>query len=163
MRVDEFIERLEREMPGQHKTWSPLQDEELAVWTAKFPKSTLPEDLIGLLRRTNGIQFWVSAGSTKGYFRLLPLREIDFARQIMWGGLANDWDRDWVPRPGWLAISGHQDGDDFIVLDIDSHRYYLMDACGADLTCPAGDNVHELLDSIWENWITPIREDRSKE
>lgn len=32
-----------------------------------------------------------------------------------------------------------------------------MDSCGADLTCPAGNNVDELLDYLWKHWIETIK------
>lgn len=157
MQVHDFIKRLTADTSGRHRFFPPLEDEELVAWTSAFSTSALPEDYLGLLRTTNGIQFGVSRGSPNGYLRLLPLREIDYARQIMWGGLARDMRDDWVPLPHWLAISGDQDMDAFLALDPDSGRYYLMDACGADLTCPAGNNVRELLDYIWEHWIEALR------
>jgi hypothetical protein len=47
-------------------------------------------------------------------------------------------------------------GPCYIVLDTDEQRYYLMDTCGADLTSPAGSNIDELLDYVWEHWIKPL-------
>jgi hypothetical protein len=157
MQVDDFIQRLSEQMGGHHRTFPPLDNKELETWISKFPQSTLPEDYVSLLKRTNGIQFWVGEGSPNGYFQILHLRDIDTARQIMWGGLLNDIEEDEVPYPHWLALTDHQDGAVFIVLDTDSGRYYLMDSCGADLTCPAGKNVNELLDYVWKHWIEPMK------
>ena len=157
MKVNNFIERLNKEMPGHHKTFPPLEKEEYDIWISKWSKNPLPRDFFDLLNLTNGIQCWVGEGSPVGYFRILPLREIDTARQIMWGGALNDMEDNAVPYPHWLALTDHQDGAVFIVLDTDTHKYYLMDSCGADLTCPAGNNVDELLDYLWEHWIETIK------
>jgi hypothetical protein len=156
MQINEFIAELTEEIAGHHKTFPPLDSEELKKWNSRFSRSSLPEDFLDLLKRTNGIHFWVSEGSPQGYFRLLPLREIDNARQVMWGGSLNDSDAGAIPNTNWLAISGHQDGACYIVLDPDMSRYYLMDSCGADLTCPVGNNVQELLDYVWEHWIKAL-------
>jgi hypothetical protein len=56
----------------------------------------------------------------------------------------------------YLAISYHTDHAAFITLDVDSGRYYLMDACGADETCPIGENVEDLLEYLWTRRIPPI-------
>ncbi len=148
-----FIDKLTKQMPDQHRIFPPLRNAELLKWAAKRPKKSLPEDLVDLLRHTNGIQFWVSEGSPEGYFRLLPMREIDSARKIMWGEYSADLNDDDVPYAHWLAISEHADGANYIVLDTDNHKYYSMDTCGADLTCPVGNNVEELLGYIWESWV----------
>ena len=61
-----------------------------------------------------------------------------------------------VPYAHWLAISEHQDGASYIVLDTDKHKYYLMDTCGADVSNPVGNNVQELLEYIWEDWVKAL-------
>jgi len=157
MKIRDFIERLSLEMSGHHRVFPPLEREELKASISKWKKNSLPDGFLDLLRHANGIDFWVDVGSPNGYFRILPLREIDYARQIMWGGALNDMEADAVPYPDWLGITDHQDGADFIVLDVDAHRYYRMDSYGADLKSPAGSNVNELLDYLWEHWIEPIK------
>jgi hypothetical protein len=159
MQTTEFIGRLTGEMPGQHRIFPPLEDAELEAWYEKWPRRSLPKDLLAMLRQTNGIQFWVNEGSPEGYYRLLSLQEVDSARRIMWGEYAEDLDDDDIPYPHWLAISQHQDGAYYIILDTDEHRYYLMDTSGADLESPVGDNVGELLDFIWEDWVEALAED----
>ena len=84
MQIAEFLSRLTEEMPGAHRICPPLSTDELAAWRENREGHPLPEDLLQLLRHSNGIQFWVHEGSPEGYFRLLPLREIDSARRIMW-------------------------------------------------------------------------------
>jgi hypothetical protein len=153
MQVTEFITRLIAEMPGNHRTFPPLDKAELEAWYARWPSRFLPEDLLDLLQQTNGIQFGVHEGSPEGYYRLLPLREVDSARRIMWRKHGDDMDDDEVPYPHWLALTEYQDGACYIVLDTDKHRYFLMDTCWPDLTCPLGNNVGQLLDYIWESWV----------
>lgn len=141
MQIADFIKRLTAEMPGQHRVFPPLDGAEFESWQAKWPGQFLPEDFLTLMRRSNGIQFWVHEGSPEGYLRLLPLREIDSARRIMWLEHGANMGADEVPYAHWLAVSEHQDGGEYLVLDTDRHQYYLMDTCGADLSNPAGNNV----------------------
>jgi hypothetical protein len=122
VQIGEFITRLTEEMPGHHRTFSPLSNAELEEWRAKWPGHSPPEDLLELLCHSNGIQFWVHEGSPEGYFRLLPLREIDSARRIMWLAYGDSLGADEVPYPHWLAISEHQDGGSYIILDTDKQN-----------------------------------------
>ena len=156
MQGTEFINRLIGEMPGHHRTFPPLDKAELEAWHARWPPHSLPEDLLDLLRLTNGIRFWVHEGSPEGYYRLLALREMDSARRIMWGEYGDDMDDDEVPYPHWLALTEHQDGACYVVLDTDEHRYFLMDTCGPDLTSPLGNNIGGVLDYIWESWVREL-------
>jgi hypothetical protein len=49
----------------------------------------------------------------------------------------------------YLAVSYHSDGTAFIVLNVDSGKYFLMDSCGADESCVIGASAAELLDWLW--------------
>jgi hypothetical protein len=153
MKIKDFIKRLDSEVPGQYKTFPPLNYEEFEAWHDKFPDISLPEDLLDLLKQTNGIQFGVNEGSPEGYFQILPLCKINFARKIMWGDYATAMGEYNVPYSHWLAITEHQDNACYVVLDTDWAQYYYMDTCGADLKCPAGTDIEKLLDFIWKNWI----------
>ena len=53
----------------------------------------------------------------------------------------------------YLALSYHTDGAAFVVLDTESGRYFLMDACGADESSPIGRSVEDLLDWLWDQRI----------
>jgi hypothetical protein len=163
MHSTEFINRLTQAAPRDHRILPPLEDAELDAWCERWPQCRLPEDLLGLLRKANGIQFWVHRGSPDGCYSLLPLREIDSARRIMWGESGEQLKSDEVPRRHWLAITQHQDGACYVVLDTDEQRYYLMDTCGADLTCPVGNSVSELLDFIWDTWVKALGDAISKQ
>lgn len=63
---------------------------------------------------------------------------------------------DELPYPHWLAISEHQDGGEYIVLDTDRQDYYLMDTILSDLSNPIGHSVPEFLEYIWENWVKAL-------
>jgi len=143
-------------MPGEHRIFPRLSNGELEEWRSKWPRLSLPEDLLELLRCSNGFQFWVHEGSPKGYFRLLPLREIDSARRIMWLEYGDSMGADEVPYPHWLAISEHQDGGSYIVLDPDKQEYYLMDTILSDLSNPIGNSIPELLEFIWKDWLEAL-------
>ena len=160
VQIAEFLSRLTEEMPGAHRICPPLSTDELAAWRENWEGHPLPEDLLQLLRHSNGIQFWVHEGSPEGYFRLLPLREIDSARRIMWLEHSDSMPADEVPYPNWLAISEHQDGGSYIVLDPDKQEYYLMDTILSDLSNPIGHSIPELLEFIWKDWIEAL-DDRS--
>lgn len=157
MKIADFIERLKSEADCHHNVFPPLDSKELEEWTTKISRDYLPSDFLDLLKKTNGIQFWVSAGSPNGYFQIRPLREIGFARQIMWGSALVDTDKDTLPLPHWLVITEHQDGAAYIILDPDRQQYYLMDTCGVDLTCPVGNNIEQLLDYLWKHWIEAMK------
>lgn len=151
MKPAEFIRRLSEEMAREYVVRPPLSDEEWEV--SKASASVLPGDLVDFFRLANGIDFWVSENLPEGYLRLLPLGEIDGARQAMWGDLGADMEPDWVPLPHWLAVSADRDGAAYIVLDVDRPFYYLMDTCGADLGNPIGATVEDLLEYIWRWWV----------
>jgi hypothetical protein len=153
MRTTDFITRLETEMPGQHRVLAPLGSAELERWLAKWPRKLMPEDLLLLLQQANGIQFWVSEGSPQGYLRLLSLRDIDSAREAIWGEHSREMAPEDLPYPLWLAVGVNQDQTSYVVLDTDSQRYYLMDSCSADLNNPVGESVEHLLDYVWKDWV----------
>jgi hypothetical protein len=77
--------------------------------------------------------------------------EWDLARTKMWGPDADPASL----ADRYLAISYHADSAAFIVLNVDTAQYFLMDACGADESCCIGQGVGELLDWLWAHRLTP--------
>jgi hypothetical protein len=132
-----------------HLLGPPVSSEELEQWRAAWPRHRLPDDLVALLGRANGIHLWADLDEGRAYQGLAPLAEWRFARQKMWG---DDADPTLLPDR-YLALSYHTDGGAFVVLDADSGRYFLMDACGADESCCLGESVDELLGWLWEHRI----------
>jgi hypothetical protein len=55
----------------------------------------------------------------------------------------------------YVALSYDQGGAAFIVLDVASGRYFLMDTAGPDATAPIASTAAELLDWLWQSRITP--------
>jgi hypothetical protein len=96
-----------------------------------------------------GIHLWADLDKGRAYQGLAPLGEWRLARRKTWGEDADPA----LLADRYLALSYHADSAAFVVLDTDSGRYFLMDACGADETSPIGWNVGELLDWLWDNRI----------
>ncbi len=134
-----------------HLVGAPVSAEELAQWQAAWPTHRLPDDLGALLGRANGIHLWADLDQGRAYEGLAPLAEWRTARQRMWG---DDADPALLPDR-YLAVSYHSDGAAFIVLDVESGRYFLMDACGADESSPIGRSVGDLLDWLWAHRREP--------
>jgi hypothetical protein len=55
----------------------------------------------------------------------------------------------------YVAISYHQDGASFVVLDVESGIYFLMDAAGPDTTSPIAHDAKGLLAWLWQTRIPP--------
>lgn len=122
-----------------------------SIETWQGEKSRLPADLVHLVGRMNGIHLWADLDEGRAYEGLAPINEWELARIKMWGAAA---DRNTLDDR-YHAISYHQDGAAFAVLDVVSGKYFLMDAAGADETCPIGDCVGDLLDWLWKSRIDP--------
>lgn len=109
--------------------------------------SPLREDLAALLLRANGIHLWAELETGRSYEGLAPLEEWILARVTIWG---QDAEPELLPDR-YLALSYHLDGAAFVVLDVESASYFLMDACGADTSCPIGADVGDLLAYLWSH------------
>jgi hypothetical protein len=134
-----------------HLLGAPVSSMELEQWRAAWRRHPLADDLVALLRRANGIHLWADLDEGRAYQGLAPLGEWRLARQKMWGEHADPA----LLADRYLALSYHADGAAFVVLDIESGRYFLMDACGADENSPIGRSVGELLDWLWAHRIGP--------
>lgn len=143
--------------PGRAKEWrtfrkghvlgAPATPDTIAEWEEKW--HPLPDDLRELLSRANGIHLWADLDEGRAYEGLAPIEEWIPARTKMWGP---DAEPDTLPD-NYVAISYHADGAAFVVLDVERGRYFLMDSCGADETCPIGDSVPALLAWFWDHRI----------
>lgn len=120
-------------------------------WRRRWPRHPLPVDLVELLTRVNGIHLWADLATGRAYEGLAPLDEWELARTKMWGPDADASMLD----DRYLALSYHTDGAAFAVLDVAARKYFLMDACGADDTCPIGDTTGDLLAWLWEGRLAP--------
>jgi hypothetical protein len=104
-----------------------------------------------LVERVNGIHLWANVETGRSYAGLAPIEEWELARVKMYGPTAARTLLD----DRYVAISYHQDGASFVVLDVTSGRYFLMDVAGADATSPIANNVDELLGWLWGSRISP--------
>jgi hypothetical protein len=134
-----------------HILGPPASEEAVGAWQARFPRHVLPADLKALVARVNGIHLWADLAIGRAYTGLAPIEEWAPARVKMYGEQAD-------PRlldDCYLALSYHSDGAAFVVLDVDSGRYFLMDVAGPDETCPIGTSANELLDWVWSHRMVP--------
>ena len=133
-----------------HILGPPASRAEIEAWQRRTSHS-LPADLIGLVERMNGIHLWADLNEGRSYQGLAPIDEWETARTKMYGAIA---ERDALDDR-YLAISYHQDGSAYAVLDVPTGKYFLMDAAGPDETSPIGDCVDDLLDWLWRSRIAP--------
>jgi hypothetical protein len=134
---------------ADHVLGAPLVEAEHAAFRDRFPGVELPADLLALVRRWNGIHLWADPRSGRGYQGLAPVREWDLARRVMWGPEAKSDSL----ADHYLALSYDTDGAVYVVLNARSGKYFWMDSCGADESCPIGDRAEDLLEWLWQHRI----------
>ena len=141
----------QREVRYRHTLGLPASQQVIDAWQGQHPLHILPADLRALVTRINGIHLWANVETGRSYTGLAPIEEWDLARVKMYGPSA---DRSLLDDR-YVALSYHQDGASFVVLDVESGRYFLMDAAGPDTTSPVANNAGELLDWLWRSRIAP--------
>ncbi|CAN5281217.1 hypothetical protein BH09MYX1_BH09MYX1_28180 [soil metagenome] len=141
----------ERTLQYHHVLGAPASAATLDEWRTKFPSHHLPVDLVALLKRVNGIHLWAGVESSRAYQGLAPLSEWTLARSKLFGASAEPS----VLDERYVAISYHADAAAFVVLDVESGTYLLMDATAPSFDVPIASNVDELLDWLWTQRIPP--------
>jgi len=141
----------ERHLRFGHVLGSPARPEAIYGWQTKWPSHRLPGDLIALLERVNGIHLWADLDVGRSYLGLAPIEEWNLARVKMYGSEADQELLD----DRYIALTYHEDGTSFVVVDVSSGTYYLMDVAGPDDSTPLGKCVDDLLDWLWKNRIPP--------
>ena len=141
----------QRNVRYRHILGAPASQQAIETWLRERPSHRLPPDLLELVLRVNGIHLWARTDTGRSYAGIAPIEEWEIARIKLYGATAN---------PGLLdeksvAISYHQDAAAFVVLDVTTGKYLLMDAAGPDATSPIANNAGELLDWLWRSRITP--------
>lgn len=134
-----------------HILGSPAPKEVIDAWQERWPAYRLPADLLHLVEEANGIHLWADADEGRAHCGLAPIQEWQPARLAMYGP---DAEPSLLPER-YLAISYDADCASFVVLDVESGTYYLMDSCGPDEDVPIGSSVPELLDWLWQHRIAP--------
>lgn len=130
-----------------HVLGPPASPGALADWQLRWPQHPLPPDLGSLVSQFNGIHLWADLSTGRSYEGLAPIAEWELARTKMYGAHAEER----LLPDRYLAISYHEDGAAFVVLNVDTALYHYMDACGPDESCLIGNSVDALLDWLWKN------------
>lgn len=135
----------------RHILGPPASPHAIEEWRKQRASHPLPADLVALVERINGIHLWANLETGRSYVGLAPIEEWDLARVKMYGATAGKGLLD----DRYVALTYHQDGASFVVLDVVSGTYYLMDVSGPDTSTPIGRSVVELLDWLWKHRIPP--------
>jgi|SRR6185295_12030654 len=154
MKPDLFFKKLADDnsvRPGTHEIAHSVRPAEIGRWKARHPGLKLPNDLLGFLKRANGIRFHVSPKSPIGAAaRLLPLREIQTATALLY----QDQEEEDEALPGtWLAISDDADGDQFLVLDVRKRLYLDLDPADPEDAQAVGERFEEALDWLFARYL----------
>jgi hypothetical protein len=141
----------QRQMRYRHNLGMPATQDAIEAWQGRQPNHPLPQDLQALVRRFNGIHLWADTNTGRSYFGLAPIEEWELARIKMYGPTA---DRNLLDDR-YVALSYDQGAEAFVVLDVASGTYFLMDTAGPDETSPIAKSAEELLDWLWKSRLLP--------
>jgi len=129
-----------------HVLGPPASPHTVETWCQDRPSYPLPQDLRAIVEHMNGIHLWANLETGRSYEGLAPIEEWDLAREKMPGSLLD---------VRYVALTYHQDGASFVVVDLVSGKYYLMDVAGPDTSTPIGGTAADLLDWLWKSRIEP--------
>lgn len=139
-----------RALRYRHVLGPPASQMTIEGWLASHPTIPgLPADLVALLERADGVHLWANGETGRSYVGLAPMAEWELARKPLPAADPAD------VHDGCVALSYHQDGASFVVLDARSGEYFLMDAAGPDRSSRIATSVDELLDWLWRSRIPP--------
>ncbi len=127
MDADEFLGLLIAEnssRPGSHQLDPGLTDDELVAWQNEHRETALPEDLIAFLRQCNGFRLYPDPDTPNGCVRLLPLREIDYAPRLLYGGNTSC---DESYPSSTIALTDDPDSAQHLILDTATGAYFDVD------------------------------------
>jgi len=159
MKPDAFLKKIADDnaaQPGLHELANSVRPAEIGRWKARHPGIKVPNDLLGFLKRTNGIRFRVSPQSPIGAeARLLPLREIGTATSLLY---QDQEDEDEALPGSWLALSDEAEGDEFLILDVRKRLYLGVDPADPEDAKEIGERFEEALDWLYARYL-----DRSPE
>lgn len=141
----------QRDVRYRHILEPPASQQAIDAWSSRWPLHPLPVDLQVLLSRINGIHLWANVETGRSYVGLAPIEEWEPARIKMYGPAV---DRTLL-HDRYIAVSYHADHAAFVVLDVESGSYYLMDVAGPDTSSLIANNASELLDWLWSSRVAP--------
>jgi hypothetical protein len=154
MKPDAFLKKIADDnaaAPGTHELAGSVRPAEIGRWKARHAGVKLPNDLLGFLKRTNGIRFHLSTQSPIGAAaRLLPLREIGSATSLLY----QDQEEEDEALPGsWLALSDDAAGEQFLVFDVRKRRYFDVDPAEPEEAQEIGERFEEALDWLFARYL----------
>ena len=154
MKPDAFLKKIADDnavRPGTHELAGPLRGPERGRWKARHPGLKLPNDLLGFLKRANGIRFHVSPGHPLGAeARLLPLSEIQSATTLLY----QDQEEEDEALPGsWLALTDDAEGEQFLVIDVRKRLYLDVDPADPEEAQEVGEKFEEALDWLFARYL----------
>jgi len=154
MKPDAFLKKIADDnaaRPGTHELAGPLRGPEGGRWKARHPGLKLPNDLLGFLKRANGIRFHLSSGNPLGAAaRLLPLREIQSATSLLY---QDQEDEDEALPGSWLALTDDAAGEQFLVIDVRKRRYLDLDPAEPEDAQEVGEKFEEALDWLFARYL----------
>ena len=137
---DQTFER--RVFRYRHLTGHGVDESTLVAWECRH-EASLPADLRLLLLRVDGIHLWANLDWGRSYFGVSPLSEWQHASSEQWRSFFG------VSAPRSWIISYHDNGDDFLVLDIEHSEYRWHDLEDFDRPRVVARSVEELLEWYW--------------
>jgi len=154
MKPDAFLKKIADDnavTPGIHELAHSVRPAEIGRWKARHPGVKLPNDLLGFLKRTNGIRFHLSAQSPIGAeARLLPLRDIQTATSLLY----QDQEDEDESLPGtWFALTDDAGADQFLILDVRKRIYLDVDPADPEDAQEIGERFEEALDWLFARYL----------
>jgi len=152
MKPDTFLKKIADDnavRPGTHEIAPPLRVAEQGRWKARHPRLKLPNDLLGFLKKANGVKFHLSPTSPIGAeARLLPLRDIQPATELLY---QNQEGEDEGLPDTWVALTDDAEGEQFLLFDIRKRVYLELDP--GDDAEPIGERFEEALDWLFARYL----------
>ncbi len=152
MKPDAFLKKIADDNaagPGTHELAPPLRAAERGRWKARHPGLKLPNDLLGFLKKANGIKFHAGPTSPIGAeARLLPLREIHPATALLYQDLE---DEDEGLPDTWVALTDDAEGEQYLLFDVRKRVYLELDDAG-DAEA-VGERFEEALDWLFARYL----------
>ena len=152
MKPDAFLKKIADDnaaQPGTHELAQPLRVAESGRWKARHSGFKLPNDLLGFLKRANGIKFHLSPDSPIGAeARLLPLREIQSATALIYQD--SEGEDEGLPDT-WMALTDDAEGEQFLLFDVRKRVYLELDPGGDAEEC--GERFEEALDWLFARYL----------
>ncbi len=136
-----------------HILGAGLSSDSIEAWQAAHREHRLPSDLREFLTCVNGVHLWGDLATSRAYFGMLPLTEWQDVKDVDWAMMFD------TPPTGQLAISYHDNGDYFLVLDTRGPEYIWYDLQDFNNPKRVGRTVVQLLDFWWKEtaWLDPRR------